>query len=330
MYSFNLHFSCRLVHFLRWWLILITVHHLFWLIHHIWSHVSPFPQEFRKFLQQLLVQSQFSLGCALSCSLHFLHEGAVHRWLCLILAAALSWFLARKARLLLRHVITLFELHSSQRYCGICISLLTSGHCLLPMLYKAMIVAFSVAVVASVSIINRHFLSATEALRFWTPLTICYTLLVVYMQGEKHATYNRNESEMLPVSGCFKKKYFLRVPLTWCFCRGAASSSQRPGSAEHSGGAPWWFDSSDADCGALGRRAPHLNMFPWGSQLSASHNGCVGCSILTGQSSLSVHLEVHNWGRILKSSLDQFPKVGLNLWNFSFKYRKFDRLWPDI
>lgn len=155
-----------------------------------------FPQEFRRFLQQLLVQSQFSLGCALSCSLHFLHEGATHRWLCLILAAALSWFLARQARFLLRHVMALFELHSSQRYCGICISLLTSGHCLLPMLYKAMIIAFSVAVVASVSIINRHFLSATEALRFWTPLTICYTLLVVYMQGEKHAKHNRCTSGM--------------------------------------------------------------------------------------------------------------------------------------
>eukprot|EP00066_Takifugu_rubripes_P030302 XP_011619568.1 PREDICTED: transmembrane protein 82 isoform X1 [Takifugu rubripes] len=148
-----------------------------------WVTAGP---EFRKCLQQLLVQSQFSLGCALSCSLHFLHEGAIHRWLCLILAAALSWFLARKARLLLRHVMALFELHSSQRYCGICISLLTSGHCLLPMLYKAMTIAFSVAVVASVSIINRHFLSATEALRFWTPLTICYTLLVVYMQEEQH------------------------------------------------------------------------------------------------------------------------------------------------
>ncbi|TWW56264.1 Mitotic spindle assembly checkpoint protein MAD2B [Takifugu flavidus] len=147
---------------------------------------SDIVKEFRKCLQQLLVQSQFSLGCALSCSLHFLHEGAIHRWLCLILAAALSWFLARKARLLLRHVMALFELHSSQRYCGICISLLTSGHCLLPMLYKAMTIAFSVAVVASVSIINRHFLSATEALRFWTPLTICYTLLVVYMQEEQH------------------------------------------------------------------------------------------------------------------------------------------------
>ncbi|XP_040007986.1 transmembrane protein 82 [Xiphias gladius] len=140
----------------------------------------------RKFLQQLLVQSQFSLGCALSCSLHFIHEGAAQRWLCLLLAAALSWFMARQATRLLHHVMALYKLHSSQRYCGICISLLTSGRCLLPMLCRTMIITFSVAVLAAVSIINQHFLSATEALRFWTPLTICYTLLVVYMQEEQH------------------------------------------------------------------------------------------------------------------------------------------------
>lgn len=148
-----------------------------------WVTAGP---ESRKFLQQLLVQSQFSLGCALSCSLHFLHEGASHRWLCLLLAAALSWLLARQASLLLHHVMALYKLHSSQRYCGICISLLTSGRCLFPMLCRTMIITFCVAVVAAISIINQHFLSATEALRFWTPLTICYTLLVVYMQEEQH------------------------------------------------------------------------------------------------------------------------------------------------
>ncbi|XP_070824873.1 transmembrane protein 82 [Chaetodon trifascialis] len=139
-----------------------------------------------KFLQQLLVQSQFSLGCAFSCGLHFLHEGASQRWLCLLLAAALSWFLAKQASLLLHHVMALYKLHSSQRYCGICISLLKSGRSLLPMLCRAMIITFTVAVVAAISTINKHFLSATEALRFWTPLTICYTLLVVYMQEDQH------------------------------------------------------------------------------------------------------------------------------------------------
>ncbi|XP_040902144.1 transmembrane protein 82 [Toxotes jaculatrix] len=148
-----------------------------------WVTAGP---ESRKFLQQLLVQSQFSVGCALSCSLYFLHEGASQRWLCLLLAAALSWFLARQATRLLHHVMALYKLHSSQRYCGICLSLLTSGRCLLPTLCRTLIITFSVAVVAAVSIINKHFLSATEALRFWTPLTICYTLLVVYMQEEQH------------------------------------------------------------------------------------------------------------------------------------------------
>ncbi|KAM4563499.1 transmembrane protein 82 [Odontesthes bonariensis] len=142
--------------------------------------------ESRKFLQLLLVQSQFSLGCALSCSLHFLHEGASQRWLCLLLAAALSWFLARQATGLLHHVAALYKLHSSQRYCGICITLLTSGCYLLPMLCRTMVITFFVAVLSAVSIINQQFLSATEALRFWTPLTICYTLLVVYMQEEQH------------------------------------------------------------------------------------------------------------------------------------------------
>ncbi|XP_007570141.1 transmembrane protein 82 [Poecilia formosa] len=167
--------------------------HNFTPIHHFLSCgvVDPshllFPsQESRKFLQQLLVQSQFSLGCAISCSLHFLHEGASQCWLCLLLAAALSWYLAKKAAALLHHVIALYKLHSSQRYCGICISLLTSGSHLQPMLCRTMIIAFFVAVLAAVSIINQQFLSATEALRFWTPLTICYTLLVVYMQEEQH------------------------------------------------------------------------------------------------------------------------------------------------
>ncbi|KAM3872210.1 transmembrane protein 82 [Diretmus argenteus] len=148
-----------------------------------WVTAGP---ESRRFLQQLIVQCQFSLGCALSCSLHFLHEGAPQRWLCLALAAALSWFLARQASRLLHHVTALYKLHSSQRYCGVCITLLSSGRSLLPILCRALVATFSVAVVAAISIINKHFLSATEALRFWTPLTICYTLLVVYMQEEQH------------------------------------------------------------------------------------------------------------------------------------------------
>ncbi|XP_028309200.1 transmembrane protein 82 [Gouania willdenowi] len=139
-----------------------------------------------KFVQQLLVQSQFPLGCALNCSLHFLHQGAEHRWLCLLLAAALSWWLARRVTILLQHVTALYTLHSSQGYCGICILLLTSGRRLLPTLCTATTISFCVAVLAAIATINHHFLSATEAFRFWTPLTICYTLLVVYMQEDQH------------------------------------------------------------------------------------------------------------------------------------------------
>ncbi|KAL1021112.1 hypothetical protein UPYG_G00008970 [Umbra pygmaea] len=148
-----------------------------------WITAGP---ESSRFLQQLLVQCQFSLGCALSCSLHFLHEGAPQRWLCLLLAAGLSWFLAKQTWRLQVHVMTLYKLHSSQRYCGMCIALLTSGCSLFPRLIRILTLTFGVAAIAAISIINKHFLSATEALRFWTPLTICYTLLVVYMQEEQH------------------------------------------------------------------------------------------------------------------------------------------------
>uniref|UniRef100_A0A672YRF7 Transmembrane protein 82 n=1 Tax=Sphaeramia orbicularis TaxID=375764 RepID=A0A672YRF7_9TELE len=136
-------------------------------------------------LVQLLVQSQFTLGCALSSSLHFLHQGASQRWLCLLLAAALSWFLSRLSSRLQQHVVTVYRLHSSQRYCGICMGLRSWGPGLMPALCRSLLCTFTVAAGAAVSIINQHFLSATEALRFWTPLTICYTLLVVYMQEEQ-------------------------------------------------------------------------------------------------------------------------------------------------
>ncbi|KAG7472728.1 hypothetical protein MATL_G00112020 [Megalops atlanticus] len=103
--------------------------------------------------QQFVVQCQFSLGLSLR---------------------------------LWSHVKALYPLHSSQRYCGLCIGLLTSGRAILSLLSRALVITFAVAAVTAISIINRYFLSATEALRFWTPLTICYTLLVVYMQDEQH------------------------------------------------------------------------------------------------------------------------------------------------
>ncbi|XP_023686053.2 transmembrane protein 82-like isoform X1 [Paramormyrops kingsleyae] len=135
---------------------------------------------------QFMVSCQFSLGCALSCSLHFLQEGAPQRLLSLLLAAGLSWILARQSSHLWHHVMALYPLHSSQRYCGVCLSLVASSRALLPLLTHSLMVTFCVAAVAAISIINHHFLSAAEALRFWTPLTICYMLLVVHTQEEQH------------------------------------------------------------------------------------------------------------------------------------------------
>ncbi|KAL4648367.1 transmembrane protein 82 [Arapaima gigas] len=134
---------------------------------------------------QFLSQCQFSLGCAFTCSLHFLQEGAPQRSFSLLLAVGLSWFLANLSTRMWHHVVALYPLHSSQRYCGLCIGLLASGHSLLPLLSRAVVMTFAVGAVAGLSTVNSYFLSATEALKFWTPLTICYTLLVVYMQDEQ-------------------------------------------------------------------------------------------------------------------------------------------------
>ncbi|NXT13449.1 TMM82 protein, partial [Prunella fulvescens] len=131
---------------------------------------------------QLYLLCQYSLGCGVSCGLSFLLEGAPQRSWNLMLAAGLAGLLALHARRLARHVCTLYELHSQQRYCGVCILLLASGHGIPRLLRNALAITFAVADLAAVELINRDFLSTGEAVRFWTPLTICYTLLVVYMQ----------------------------------------------------------------------------------------------------------------------------------------------------
>lgn len=138
-------------------------------------------------LELLLLQSQFSVGCGLTCTLWFLHQGALHRSLGLLLAAALSWALARVSHALWSHVARLYPLHSTERYCGKCITLLTSGHAILASLQRAVVLAFALATVASTATVYDHFLSQKDALKFWTPLTLCYTMLVVYVQGDGHA-----------------------------------------------------------------------------------------------------------------------------------------------
>uniref|UniRef100_A0A8B9P9J5 Transmembrane protein 82 n=1 Tax=Apteryx owenii TaxID=8824 RepID=A0A8B9P9J5_APTOW len=133
----------------------------------------------------LYLLCQYSLGCGVCCGLGFLLDGAPHATCNLLLAAGLAGLLAAAARRLARHVCTLYELHSRARYCGVCIALLASGHGIPGLLRRALAVAFTVADLAAVALLNRDFLGPAEAARFWTPLTICYALLVVYMQEEQ-------------------------------------------------------------------------------------------------------------------------------------------------
>uniref|UniRef100_A0A8C6SEK7 Transmembrane protein 82 n=1 Tax=Neogobius melanostomus TaxID=47308 RepID=A0A8C6SEK7_9GOBI len=140
-------------------------------------------------LDLLLVQCQFSLGCGLTCTLVYIHQGAPHSTLGLVLAAALSWKLANYCLGLWRHVAKLYPLHSKERYCGKCITLLTSGHGILATLQKVVILAFALAAAVSTATVFENFLSQKDALKLWTPLTLCYTLLVVYIQeGQNQQT----------------------------------------------------------------------------------------------------------------------------------------------
>ncbi|XP_062267363.1 transmembrane protein 82-like isoform X2 [Platichthys flesus] len=137
-------------------------------------------------LHLLLLQCQFSLGCCFSCALVFLHQGAPHSSLNLFLAAAISWALASGSLSLWSHVARHYPLHSREPYCGICITLLTSGHTILTSLQRAVVLAFAFATVASFATVYDHFLSQTDALKFWTPLTLCYTMLVIYIQADQN------------------------------------------------------------------------------------------------------------------------------------------------
>ncbi|NP_001016278.2 transmembrane protein 82 [Xenopus tropicalis] len=148
---------------------------------------------------QLFLLCQFSLGCGVSCSLDYLHEGAPHRTWNLLLAVGLSGLILWQSRRMCRHVGILYQLHSGERYCGVCLSLLACWRDIPPFLWRALKVAFWVSDLAAVAVINRDFLSTSEAMRFWTPLTICYTLLVIYMQEEQH----QNPSEQMAYQTVF-------------------------------------------------------------------------------------------------------------------------------
>ncbi|XP_068099258.1 transmembrane protein 82 [Hyperolius riggenbachi] len=135
---------------------------------------------------QLFLLCQFSLGCGIACSLDYLHEAAPHRTWNLLLAVGLAAIIMWQSRRMCRHVGEMYELHSSQRYCGVCLSLLACWRDIPTVLLRALKIAFLVSDLAAVAVINRDFINTADAVRFWTPLTICYTLLVIYMQEEQH------------------------------------------------------------------------------------------------------------------------------------------------
>ncbi|XP_048374902.1 transmembrane protein 82 [Sphaerodactylus townsendi] len=134
---------------------------------------------------QLFLLCQYSLGCGVSCSLSYLQEGAPRRTWNLLLSVGLAGLLTCYVWRLARHVFTMYELHCKERYCGACLFLLTTWRGIPQLLCNALKVTFLVADLAAVALINRDFLTTSEAVRFWTPLTICYTLLVIYMQEEQ-------------------------------------------------------------------------------------------------------------------------------------------------
>ncbi|XP_012688273.2 transmembrane protein 82-like [Clupea harengus] len=136
--------------------------------------------------QQFLIQCQFSLGCALTCSLQFLHGGATHRWLSLLLAGGLSWFLSSQGWRLWAHVGRFYPQHCSQRDCGVCLILVSSGDALLPTLRRAVVMTFTVGIVAATAVMNQHFLLGAEDLKFWTPMTVSYILVLLrLLEDEK-------------------------------------------------------------------------------------------------------------------------------------------------
>uniref|UniRef100_A0A8D0BF49 Transmembrane protein 82 n=1 Tax=Salvator merianae TaxID=96440 RepID=A0A8D0BF49_SALMN len=134
---------------------------------------------------QLYLLCQYSLGCGISCSLSYLQEGAPHRTWNLLLSVGLAALLTHYAWRASRHVFSMYELHCKERYCGLCLFLLATWHGIPRLLCNALKVTFVVADLAAIALINRDFLTTSEAVRFWTPLTICYTLLVIYMQEEQ-------------------------------------------------------------------------------------------------------------------------------------------------
>ncbi|XP_067873471.1 transmembrane protein 82 [Heterodontus francisci] len=135
--------------------------------------------------KQIFLLCQFSVGCGMTASLSYLNEGAPHSTLSLVLSTGLTGLIMWYVWKLAKHISMMYELHSKERYCGVCILLLATWHQIPKLLCNALKIVFIVADVAAIFLINRDFITTSEAIRFWTPLTICYTLLVIYMQEEQ-------------------------------------------------------------------------------------------------------------------------------------------------
>ncbi|XP_068772377.1 filamin-binding LIM protein 1 isoform X2 [Struthio camelus] len=215
---------------------------------------------------QLYLLCQYSLGCGICCGLGFLLDGAPHATCNLLLATGLAGLLAAVTRRLAHHVCTLYELHSRARYCGVCITLLAAGHGILGLLHRALVLAFAVADLAAVALLNRDFLGPAEAARFWTPLTICYALLVVYMQGVSPIL----SLKMLP--GKAEKRIASSVYITLVPPRREPASAQQiqpqlppaPSEAPKSLGAHQPRTPPEGDVPAAGRPAPRAPGLPNG------------------------------------------------------------------
>ncbi|XP_053098420.1 transmembrane protein 82-like isoform X2 [Pangasianodon hypophthalmus] len=146
---------------------------------------------------QALLQCQFSLGCALSCTLCFLHEGAHHRSLALSLCVCLALLLARLSRRALTHTLHFYHTHSSSSpVCTVCVSLSALQPSIGPFLRRAVAVAFTLGVVTSLHAVNQHYITETEGAGLWMPLVLCYTLLLLYIQRERH-THTRTHTRGL-------------------------------------------------------------------------------------------------------------------------------------
>lgn len=72
---------------------------------------------------------------------------------------------------------------------------------MLASLQRVTVLAFAIGAVASSGTVYGHFLSQKDAFKFWTPLTLCYTMLVVYNQGTFSGKFWSNNNNFGNIMG---------------------------------------------------------------------------------------------------------------------------------